>query len=466
MRSLWLDDVPDLGSDPLDVEETYDAVVVGAGLTGLTTALLLARAGRRVAVVEARHVGAATTGHTTAKVSLLQGTRCSRLLRRNSHDVAAAYVEANRDGQAWLLRFCADHDVPTQTRDAVTYAASPAELRSVRDEHEAAASLGLPVTWADSLDVPFPLAGATVLPEQAQFDPMDVLRALVSQLREHGGVLHQGVRVKDVSQTRPMRAVLEDGREVTASTIVLATGMPILDRGLYFAKVQPNRSYAAVFRGVTPPQAMYLSAGTPVHSIRDVILPTGPVLMVGGYGHVVGRTRSEQAEVDRLRAWTLKHFPGAVETHAWSAQDYTSPDGLPYVGKLPRGGGAIYLATGYDKWGMANAVAAARRISGEILGEPPSWAEPIRHRITRPGSAAQLLRFNLGTGMAAACGLPKGLTGGAPRCTHQGGTLHWNDAEDTWDCPLHGSRFDADGGVLEGPATQPLKPPVKKPTRE
>jgi glycine/D-amino acid oxidase-like deaminating enzyme len=469
MTSLWLDGRPAIPDDPLPLDTPIDDLVVGAGLTGLVTALLLVRAGRQVAVVEARHVGAAATGNTTAKLSLLQGTHLSRVLGHQSQNVAQAYVEANREGMQWLLRFCDDHGVDVQRRPAVTYAASRSERKTVEREHQAAGSLGLPVRWEESLNVPFPSYGGTVLDEQAQFDPMDVLAALVEQVRAHGGTVSQGHRVRRVSlRGRPV-AHLDDGSQIAAEQLLLATGTPILDRGLYFAKVEPQRSYGLAFVGAQAPQGMYLSAGSDSRSIRDAPRANGTALLVGGSGHVVGRTDSELEHVDRLRRWTATHFPGAVETHRWSAQDYGSHDGVPFLGALPRGGGRIQVATGYEKWGMTNAVAAARVLSGRILGQEPSWAEPLHHRITRPTGAAEIVKMNLGVGMALAGGVAHaavdhlpGHTSRAARCgvvgvcTHLGGVLKWNDAEESWDCPLHGSRFSSDGQVLEGPATRPL----------
>jgi glycine/D-amino acid oxidase-like deaminating enzyme/nitrite reductase/ring-hydroxylating ferredoxin subunit len=489
MTSLWLDDVPRLADDPLPVDEQLDDLVVGAGLTGLTTALLLARAGRRVAVVEARYVGAVATGNTTAKLSLLQGTRLSRILGRQSHHVAEAYVEANREGQQWLLRFCDDHGVPVQRRDAATFALDEGEVRTVRQEHEAAESLSLPVTWTDSLDVPFPVHGATVLADQAQFDPLDVLHALAEQLRAHGGTLHQGHRVRKVSRTGAPKATLDDGTVLRAEDLVLATGIPVLDRGFYFAKVEPQRSYALAFDSTDAPEGMYLSAGSDSRSVRDAPSADGTRLLIGGAGHTVGRTRSEAEHVDRLREWTATYFPDAVETHQWSAQDYKPHDGIPFMGKLPRGGGRIYLATGFEKWGMTNGVAAARSISEEILGgERPSWSKTLGHRVTRPSGALEAAGINAKVGLALAGGVVRSALQKAPEdptpgtekvgrdglvptgrtrtedgscavvgvCTHLGGILEWNDAERSWDCPLHGSRFAPDGTVLEGPATRPL----------
>jgi len=439
-----------------------DEIVVGAGITGLTTALLLARGGRRVAVVEAREVGAVATGNTTAKVSLLQGTKYTGLLRYQSKQVAAAYVEANREGQQWLLRFCDDHGVPVQRRAAFTYAAHESELSTVRKEHDAAGELGLDVTWRERLDVPFPNLGATVLEGQAQFDPLDFLAALVAQLREHGGTLHQGQRVRGVSLSGPPEVTLEDGTALRAEHVVLATGAVILDRGLYFAKVEPERSYALAFDWPDAPEGMYLSAGSDSRSVRDAPGVGGTKLLIGGAGHGVGRTPSELEHVDRLRHWTDEYFPGAIETHQWSAQDYSPVDGVPFVGHLPRGGGRIYVATGFDKWGMTNGVAAGRAISGRILGSEPAWAGSFDRRNPRVSGLTHLATINGKVGLALASSVVETVRRDRACdvvgvCTHLGGLLHWNDAENSWDCPLHGSRFAEDGAVLEGPATRPLK---------
>lgn len=458
MTSLWLDGSPAQGSDDLH-DLRSDDVVVGAGMTGLVTALLLARAGRRVVVLEARQVGAGATGNTTAKVSLLQGTKLSGMLSYQPRRTVRAYVEASREGQAWLLRFCSDHDVAFQHRDAITYAAGEQSLESVRREHETALSLGLDVKWKYDLDVPFPHIGGTVLADQAQFDPMEVLSALVTQVRAHGGAIVEHARVVRTSLVGDPELHLDDGRVVHAGNVVLATGAPVLDRGLYFAKLEANRSYALAFEHPEPPAAMFLSGGPSARSVRDSPRPDGTrLLLIGGAGHPVGRVASEESHVNELREWTQEYFPGAVETHNWSAQDYASHDRFPYVGKLPRGGGRILVATGYDKWGMTSAVAAALNLTAQILGGQLPWARTLGRRITRPQGAARLAAINSATGLAAV----KAFAGGGActrraACTHLGGTLRWNDAEKSWDCPLHGSRFSPSGDVLEGPATKPLR---------
>lgn len=461
MTSLWLDRPREQVSDPLLPEARLEHLVVGAGLTGLTTALLFARAGRRVAVVDAGEVGALTTGHTTAKLTLLQGTKLSRIARSHGKDVVAAYLEANREGQQWLRQFCEHHGVPVQHRDAITYADAEEDVRKVRQEHDLAAELGLPVTWTDQLPLPFPVHGATVLPDQLQFDPSDVVAALQAELRSHGGTVHPHQRVVGVSvDDGEARVELEDGEVLRAGQVVLATGTPILDRGLSFAQLEAQRSYLLALADLDPPQGMYINAGSPTRSLREVPVDGESLLLVGGSGHAVGRIHSEEKHLQDLRDWAERWFPEGEETHAWSAQDYRPAGNVPHVAVLPGTDGRVHVASGFDKWGMANSVAAALRIAGETLGKRPSWAEPLVHPHLDPRDALGLVKLNLRVGLAEVKSAASVLCRRQPAfktCTHLGGTLHWNDAEGSWDCPLHGSRFDGDGSVIEGPAVRPLK---------
>lgn len=483
---LWEVPVAEPSQDVLP--ETCDDLVVGAGIAGLTTAVLLARAGRHVVVVEGRRAGSGNTGRSTAKVTLLQGTRLSTLLRQHDRNLVGAYVDANLAGFEWLVRFAEEHDVRLDRRPAATFAASPDQRSRARAEFVSAQAMGLPVEWVDELDVPFTTHGAAVLPDQAQVDPATHVAALVRELRAAGGVLVEDARVEHVSWTGAPRATLLDGRQIEPRTMVVTTGSPILDRSMAFADLEPSRSYSVAFELDAPPTTMALSAGSPSLSLRDARTADGrPVLLVGGNGHGVGRTGSELEHVDGLRSWTAEHFPEAREIAAWSAQDYTTGDGLPRYGHLPRGGGNIRFATGFAKWGFTNGTAAAIAISQDILGDAPPWARALTHRSAPLVSAAGRAKINaevakeVVTGVAGALTAPsrtpaegEGLVhregakvvaesnaDGTVRrvsglCTHLAGVLSWNDAERTWDCPLHGSRFAPDGQVLNGPATRPL----------
>ncbi|MHA7146018.1 FAD-dependent oxidoreductase [Arthrobacter sp. TmT3-37] len=490
MRSLWLDTAPHIPSDTLPDGASFDSVVVGAGLTGMTTALLLARAGHRVAILESRTAGAVTTGNTTAKLSLLQGTSMSMILKHHDAELARAYVVGNREGQSWLLRFCDDHGIGYETRDAVNYATTDTGARKLVSEHEACTESGLATELGTAATLPFPVRRTLRLKDQAQFHPLEVLAGLASEFRRHGGALIEGVRVEGVAKTGADGVELKTSAgAVTASNVVLATGIPILDRGGYFAVLQPMRSYCvALTVDDDVPEDMFLSADSPTRSLRTATVDGTKYLIVGGNGHKVGHSSNTQAKVDDLTRWAQEYFPTARPAYAWSAQDYTPAAAVPYVGKVPAGGGHIYAATGYNKWGMTNAVAASMALSGEILGGNMPWAETLYRTKVSPSDALQTVQANAVVGMDMVTGWLSGLAktgetapgegegrvvreGARPIgictvdgvqhrvsavCPHLRGILNWNGAERSWDCPLHGSRFTADGKLLEGPSTSDL----------
>jgi glycine/D-amino acid oxidase-like deaminating enzyme len=466
LPSLWQDRHPRTEREaPSTVGGRYDVAVVGAGLTGLTTALLLARAGRSVVVLEADHVGAVTSGRTTAKISCLQGSRLSSIARKHSSSVVGQYVDAQREGLGWLERFCADHDVPVQPRDAVSYAYSAHGAKTLRRELEIANAAGLPATWADEVPLPFSIRGAVRLPGQLQVDPMQLLDALSGQAAAHGVQLFEQARVTKVRGSDPIRVTTEAG-DVTVDRLVVATNMPVLDRGGFFARMKPQRSYILAFH--TPHQvvdAMYLSVDQPSRSLRDAPAGTGSLLLVGGNGHKVGAKVDTAARISQLRSWTLEHWPEAEQTHAWSAQDYQPHHELPFAGPIVPGSQDILVAGGYSKWGMTNAVAAALVLSAQLLDGSISWADSFRtwsrHEVTGLGTAALVngeVGLELARGWVGAVTSRSVSEDGLSRvCTHLGGIVRRNDAERSWDCPLHGSRFDQDGPVLEGPAVCGLR---------
>ncbi|OBK72012.1 FAD-dependent oxidoreductase [Mycobacterium sp. 1274761.0] len=497
MTSLWLDDRANTPSPPsplLEADRQADVVVVGAGITGLTTAVLLARAGKNVLVLEAFSAGAGATGNTTAKISLLQGTKLSKIVAKHGPKRARQYVDGNREGQEWLIHHCEAHGISVQREDAFTYAQSEKGVPAARAELEAGKAAELPVEWVEEANVPFPFHGGVRLPDQAQFDPMPLVDSLIVELDEHGGRLVEGVRVQKVSGEGDglalhVRTSEGDEFDVRAKQCVLATGVPILDRGGFFARLKPQRSYCMAYRvpgDIT--SGMYISTDSPTRSVRYAPTADGQRLIVGGAGHPVGHEKHPASSVQELDAWAKKHYPGAMQTHYWSAQDYSPADELPYVGPILPGHDKIFVATGFDKWGMTNGSAAALALSSRILGGRMDWAEAFAswspHELSGIPKAMQA---NLQVAMYLARGWITPVTrignrtpddGGvvsgppwqlegrcvvngvehrvSPVCPHLGGIVNWNDADEAWECPLHGSRFAPDGTLLEGPATRDL----------
>lgn len=504
MIPLWKSDGVPVPGTPLQPGARYEVVVVGAGITGLATAYELAKAGISVAIVEAGEVGELASGGNTGKVSLLQGTVLSTLRRGHPARLVRAYVEANRAGQEWVAATAGALGVPTVSRTAFTYAQGDAGLGAVEAEKDAAREAGLPVRRANAgeVAVPFPLAAAIALDDQLAIDPYTFVTALARAAVDAGAVLHTRTRATGL-RVLPRPRVRTDAGDLFAERIVLTSGTPIADRGLYWAKTHGLRSYAVAFRTDAPiTGGMFLAADEPSRSIRPVAHGDGPDgyagIVVGGAGHPVGRAASEREGLDALVAWARRHLPVGEETHRWSAQDYQSHNLVPFVGAMPRSLGRIRFATGYGKWGLTNGPAAAQRIVAEIRGtrpgileEPSHWMTVIGTRMTVPADLARGAAENAQVATAAAegwteaertpvpvrrpaegegvvaqrGGKPVGIStvGGTTRavdvvCPHLGGVLAWNDAECTWDCPLHASRFRADGTRIEGPATRDLRP--------
>lgn len=494
--SLWVATAhgPEYPALAADERLEVDVTVVGAGIAGLTTALLLKRGGARVALVEADRVCAGVTAYTTGKVSSLHGLTYRTLRADFGPETARIYGEANEAAIALVAGLVDELGIACGWRrgPAFTYATDERTLEQVEEEVDAAQAAGLPASFTTETELPFEVLGAVRFEDQAQFHARRYGLALAAAVDGDGSRVLEGSRVVDVDASEG-RCTVENGGVVTADQIVLATHLPFLDRGGFFAKVSPQRTYLlAAEVEEDAPEGMYLGAGRQTRTLRSA--EDGRYLVLGGTGHKAGQepdTPSCYAEIER---WAREHYTVANVAYRWSAHDYVPVDGLPYVGKLPFGDGRVWVATGFNKWGLTNGTAAAAMIADGIAGHPNLWASTFEaNRLDLAESAREFVAVNLnvadrfvgdrirhlrgkevselgpdegavveaaGERVGAYRDAEGGLHAVSLVCTHLGCHVTWNPAERSWDCPCHGSRFDVDGAVLHGPALRPLDPKV------
>jgi glycine/D-amino acid oxidase-like deaminating enzyme/nitrite reductase/ring-hydroxylating ferredoxin subunit len=488
-ESLWLSTSPAAEYQALDGERSVDVAVIGAGITGLTTALLLKRGGARVAVLEARRVGSGVTGCTTAKVSALQQTMYRTLRWHHGDEGASAYAEASLAAVELIATLADDEriDCELERRAAFTYAATSGERSTVEAEFEASSAAGLPVTLVEEggVDLPYRTYGAVRLDDQLELHPVRYVQGLARAVDGDGCVVLENTRALAVESGSPCH-VRTDRGTVQADQVVDAAHYPMLDRGLFFARLEPARSYCIAARvGGSLPTGMSISTSSPTRSVRSY----RGLLLVGGEGHATGARKATPERYERLAEFAREHWQRAEVTHRWSAQDPVSWDHFPVIGRYHPGSSRLFVASGFHKWGLTSGTAAGRIISDLIAGVPNPLAEPfdparigakglpkvgelgakfvvdmVSDRVT-PAPSRSSVELQAGEGRVVRAGLgKKGLyrdRAGAVhavslRCTHLGCLLRFNAAEHSWDCPCHGSRFDVDGSVLEGPATHPL----------
>jgi glycine/D-amino acid oxidase-like deaminating enzyme/nitrite reductase/ring-hydroxylating ferredoxin subunit len=496
--SFWWRDATSSSAFPtLRGRHETEVAIVGAGLAGLTLAYLLKQRGVRVAVVERRRVGSGTTGRTTAKLTVLHGAIYAELSQRHGREVAAAYAQANLAGLTLLEDLAGEVGIADQLeeRTALSFATTATDRRLIDDEFAAAEAAGLPVELVEQPELGYPAHVAIRLDHQAQLDPLVYLRTLADAVDGDGSAVFEGSPMITPPGWDGRRVTTLDG-ELEAERVVLTTGVPPTLRGLYFARAAPQRSYIATLEVERlPTDVMAISVDEPTRSVRTVPSdePGRRFAMVGGEGHVTGRREHPAQAVDRLVRWADEHFGVRRTVGAWSAQDYRSADGLPLVGALWPLDGRCLVATGFGKWGLTNGSAAALVLADLVDGRTaPSWAEPFDPtRVGGVDSVVRTAKLNgevakrlagdwagaVGRGLGAAPPSPLEGEGDVVRegtalvarscvdgvqhrvsavCPHLGGVVTWNDLERSWDCPLHGSRFAADGRLLEGPTTNDL----------
>ena len=495
--SVWVDTAPDPPLHPrADGDVRADVAVIGGGIVGITTALLLAEAGASVVLLEAGRLAGGTSGNTTAKVTSQHGLIYDELRSRHGADTARRYGEANEAALAWIAaRVARDAiDCDFRRQPAYAYVTSAERRERVEREAEAAVAAGLPATLVDETPLPFAVEAAVRFDDQAELHPRKYLFALAARLDAIPGArVFERSHAVEVGRHQGRQVAKGPGFRVLAERIVVATHYPFLDRSLAFARLHPARSYAIACRiAGDPPAGMHISGEQPTRSVRAVPTTSGEqLLLVGGEGHKTGTESDTELRYERLEAFAREHWDVRSVEHRWSAQDPSTLDKLPYVGRLLPQDAAVLMATGFAKWGITGGTAAALLLADLCLGRDAMWADLFDpNRLTLRQSAPTFVKENAqvatrlvgdrlhrpdprpienlrpgegaivahdGERVAAARDDDGTLHAVSARCTHLGCLVRWNGAERSWDCPCHGSRFAPDGTVLEGPAVHRLE---------
>ena len=490
--SVWTDTTtPEL--DVLTGAQTCQVCVIGAGIAGLTTAYLLTKIGRSVVVIDDGPVGGGETRRTTAHLANALDDRYFKLekvrgksiakLAAESHTVAISRIESIVEAEGI--------DCDFQRLDGFLFVPPKRSTRPLQRELEAAHRAGL--TGVELLDKA-PLEGFDTgpclrFPNQGQFHPLKYLSGLVEVLRENGARLYTGAHVMRVDGGKPARVETQTGQVVSADAVIVATNSPITDVVSIHTKQFPYRTYAI---GVAvPPRSvhpgLYWDTLDPYHYVR---LQSDDMLIVGGEDHKTGQEEDPTSRFRKLERWARKRFPIEDVKFRWSGQVIETMDGLAFIGKDPSGLENVYVVTGDSGMGMTHGTIAGILLSDLIMGRENPWTEAYDPSRKPVRGLAEFIKENVnvatqysdwvkGGDVASAGEIPAGegaiLRDGASKqavyraddgqlhamsavCTHLGCIVKWNNAEKSWDCPCHGSRFDAFGKVINGPATKDLAP--------
>ena len=425
--SVWEKDTERKSFPSLEGNTSADVLIIGGGIAGILCAYKLKKAGVNCILVEAKEILSGITKNTTAKITIAHGLIYDKLIRRFGENKARLYLSAQTEACEEYRRLAEVYPCDYEVRDSFVYTLG--NKRKIERELTALGRLGVNAEHSDAPELPFSVAGAVRVGEQAQFNPLKLLFSLSEGLSifEHTKVV----------QLMPNKAVTDKG-EISFKRVIVATHFPILNKhGLYPLKLYQHRSYVRALEGAKTLHGMYVDASDTGLSLRDC----GELLLLGGGGHRTGKRGGCWQELEDIAE---KYYKGARIVGRWAAQDCMTLDGVAYIGRYSKRTPDVFVATGFNKWGITNSLVAANILTDLVRDKDNPYAEvfsPSR-TILRPQLAINALESLLGL-----------ITPTVPRCPHLGCALRFNPAEHSWDCPCHGSRFAENGELIDNPAT-------------
>jgi glycine/D-amino acid oxidase-like deaminating enzyme/nitrite reductase/ring-hydroxylating ferredoxin subunit len=480
------------GQSSVDPKIVYDVLIAGGGITGMTTALHLQQAGKKVVVAEARSPGFGTTGGTSAHINTFADTTYPEAESAFGEEGAQLFADAINGGYAMIKSHVDTYqiDCDYETKPGFLYAETKDEVKQLDEICKGALKVGVPVSYTEQVPTPVEYAKALVFDKQAQFHPLKYLQGLQKAYLEAGGIILENTLITGVETVDNIHTAKSPVGTILAKAIIYATHMPP-NINLFNFECAPYRSYVmgVKLKTDTYPDALVYDMQEPYHYFRTHVVDGEKLLIAGGNDHKTGHEDPEKAFAD-LEKYIRKYYNVSSVKYRWSSQYYVPVDGLPYIGRMPRAADGIYCATGYNGNGMMLGSIAGKILSDLIRKRPnkyldlfnPSRIKPIdsfsefvkenadvafrfvadRFHIHETDS---LKRLQPGTGKVvevdgekiAAYRDEQGVIHTlSPVCTHAACIVNWNGEEKSWDCPCHGARYDIDGSVLTGPATKNL----------
>ncbi len=485
----WLEDGRETSFPALDGVRRFDVAVVGGGITGLTTALLLKRAGKKVAVLSLSPVGRGVTCHTSAHLTACLDRTYGDVVSCFGDEAAAIAARSSATAIDFVgtlageLKLDCDYDhVP-----GFQYTESAKDVTRLREEVALLQRLGLEASWASDVPLPFRTAGAIRFERQAVFHPVKYVGGLARAVHGDGCAVYERTRVIGIEEGLPCR-VHTDRYTVTANDVLHATHTPLGVVLSLQARLAPHMSYVLSARVSQPaPRGLFWDTAQPYHYVRHDA--DGTRVIVGGEDHKTGQEEDTLARFSALEAWARERFPVTAVEHRWSHEVCEPADGLPYIGRVP-GSDHVWVATGYSGTGLTFGTVAAMLLADLVVGREHPWANVFRPGRVKPiASARAVVKENLDVAwrfvadrlagaasdtvsdVAVGEGKIVEIEGNkaavyrdearqihvlSPVCRHAGCIVAWNAAARTWDCPCHGGRYAPTGEVIAGPPTEGL----------
>ncbi|MCH5274922.1 MAG: FAD-dependent oxidoreductase [Lachnospiraceae bacterium] len=426
MNSVWTDTVEMPHFETLEGEVKTDVLIIGGGITGLLCAYFLKQQGVDYLLAEGRSICSGITKNTTAKITAQHGLIYADLLKNAGAEKARKYLEANQKAVEQYFTLCKDMDCDFEEKTNYVYSLN--DRRKLEQEAEALRKIGFDALLHDTTELAIPTVGAVGFAHQAQFHPLKFLAKIAEGLN-----IYEHTFVTKLSEN----TALTEKARITFQRVIFATHFPIDNKhGLYFLKMYQHRAYVIALKNAYPVKNMYVDEDKNGLSFRSY----GELLLVGGGSH---RTGKKGGNWQKLREYAGKYYPRAKEQYYWATQDCMPLDNVPYIGLYAKSMPGCYVATGYHKWGMTTAMAAAEILTDKIMGKENPYEE-----VFSPSRSIWKPQLFVNGGES----IVNLLTPTLKRCPHLGCALKWNAAEHSWDCPCHGSRFDEDGGLIDNPA--------------